>query len=431
MRRRRTCIAGFIFAAFLMITAPVFAADRVALTLEKSIGLALNYNEQIKAAVSGAETAKWNLEKAKGAKRISVDLSHSDARIGGEYWQVFHIDESPSNYFVNSVTASWPLYSGGRIENTIKQAELGSEMSELYLQSAKQEIKYQVTQSYYNILACQNLQQVREESVRQLSGHLKNVEAQYAVGTVTKADVLRSEVELASAEQGLVTAKNNTRLAVAVFNKLVGLPIRQEVEIKDALTYEQYHYNLDDCISYALQHRPDRLGSQKAVKQAEAGVKAAEAGKKINLSMDASYNTYDTKINEFDTTQWMVGITARLNLLDGNVTNAGVKASKGLVEQYKHQANDTAAAVELSVQQAYLNMARAESNITTNKVAVDKANEDFALAQARYSVSLGTNLDVVDAQVALTAAKTAYIESLYDYNVSKAALDKAMGKHVE
>lgn len=431
MFKKKTYVAGLVSAAFMIATSPTFAADTVAMALDESIHLALKNNEQIKAAASGMEVAKWNLEKTKGAKNISVDLSHTDAKIGGEYWQIYHINDSPSDYFINSLSASLPLYTGGRIENTIKQAKLGSEISELQLQSIKQEIKYQVTQSYYNILACQNFQQAREEAAKQLSEHLKNVESQYAVGTVTKADVLRSEVELANAKQDLVTAQNNTKLAMSMFNKIVGLPIRQEIDIKDALKYEQYNYNLDDCISYALLHRPDQIVSQKAVKQAEAGIKVAESGKNLNVSMDASYNTYDTKIDTFNTTQWMVGVTTHLNIFDGNVTNAGIKAAKGLLEQSKHQANDITAAVELSVQQAYLNMVKSESNIATNKVAVEKATEDFALAQARYSVNLGTNLDVVDAQVALTSAKTAYIESLYDYNVSKAALDKAMGKEVE
>ena len=431
MFKKKTYVAGLILVAFTIATSPTFAADIVAMALDESINLALKNNEQIKAAASGMEVAKWNFEKTKGTKNISVDFSHTDAKIGGEYWQIYHIKDSPSDYFINSLSTSLPLYTGGRIENTVKQAKLGSEISELQLQSIKQEIKYQVTQSYYNILACQNFQQAREEAVKQLSEHLKNVETQYDVGTVTKADVLRSEVELANAKQSLVTAQNNTKLAMSMFNKIVGLPIRQEIDIKDALKYEQYNNNLDDCISYALLHRPDQIISQKAVKQAEAGIKVAESGKNLNVSMDASYNTYDTKIDKFNTTQWMVGVTTHLNIFDGNVTNAGIKASKGLLEQSKHQANDITAAVELSVQQAYLNMVKSESNIATNKVAVDKATEDFALAQARYSVNLGTNLDVVDAQVALTSVKTAYIESLYDYNVSKAALDKAMGKKVE
>lgn len=277
--------------------------NNVGLTLDESINLALENNEQIKIAASGMEVAQWNLEKTKGVKNISVDFSHTAARIGGEYWQIYDINDLPSNYFINSFSTSLPLYTGGRIENTIKQAKLGSEISGLQLQNTKQEIKYQVTQSYYYILACQNFQQVEEEAVKQLMRHLKNVEVQYAVGTVTKADVLRSEVELANAKQGLVTAKNNTQLAISAFNKIVGLPIQQEIDIKDVLKYEQYNYNLGDCISYALQYRPDQIISQKMINQAEAGVKVAEAGKSLNVSMDASYNTYDTKINEFDTTQ--------------------------------------------------------------------------------------------------------------------------------
>jgi Outer membrane protein len=431
MGKKKMIFLSLGLAAFLAAAPPALAAEPVALTLDESIKLALNNNEQVKAAASGTTVAKWNLAKAEGAKSISVDLYNTDQRLGGVYWQVFRINELPTNYFTESVTASMPLYTGGRIENTIKQAKLGSEISELQLQKTKQEIKYQVTQSYYNILACQYFQQVREASVAQLAGHLKNVEVQYAVGTITKADVLRSEVELANAKQSLVTAKNNTKLAVSIFNKLVGLPIQSETAVKDVLKYEKYDCNLAECISYALEHSPDKIVSQKEVKQAEAGVKVAEAGKKLDVAMNAAYNTYDTKIDEFDVKQWLVGITLHLNVFDGTVTHASVKAAQGLLDQAGHQANDTVAAVELGVQQAYLNMAKAECNIATAKIAVDKATEDFALAQARYSVNLYTNLDVVDAQVALTAAKTAYIQALYDYNVSKAALDKAMGKAVE
>ena len=429
--KNKIYISGLIGAIFIALAPSAFAAEAVALTLDESINLALKNNNQIKAAASGVEVAKWNLEKTKGGKGMTVDLVHSDARIGGNYWQIYHIDESPSNYFVNSVTASMPVYTGGRIESTIKQAKMGSEISELQLQNTKQDIKYQATSNYYYILACQHFEQVKEEAVKQLTEHVKNVEMQYSVGVVTKADVLRSEVELANARQGLVTAQNNTKLAISVFNKIVGLPIQTEIEIKDVLAYEKYNYILDDCISYALQHRPDQIASEKAVKQAEEGVNIAKAGKRLNVSLDAYYNSYDTKIDEFNTNQWMAGVTARLNLFDGNVTNADVKASQGKLEQIKHQASDMTSTVELSVQQAYLNMVKSERNIATTKVAVDKATEDFALAEARYSVNLYTNLDVVDAQVALTSAKTTYVESLYDYNVSKATLDKAMGKAVE
>jgi outer membrane protein TolC len=64
-------------------------------------------------------------------------------------------------------------------------------------------------------------------------------------------------------------------------------------------------------------------------------------------------------------------------------------------------------------------------------VAVAKAEEDFAIAQVRYNAGVGTNLDVIDAQLALATAKTNYIQALYDYNTGKAKLDKAMGVPVQ
>ncbi|HWR37860.1 MAG TPA: TolC family protein, partial [Patescibacteria group bacterium] len=148
MFNKVTDVMGFIVLVFMLAASPVWAADTAVLSLDESIRLAMNNNEQIKAAASGTEVARWNLEKAKGAQSISVDFSHTSSKIRGNYWQIYQIYELPSNYFVNSVSATMPLYSGGRIENTIKQAKLGSEISNLQLESVKQDIRYQVTQSY-------------------------------------------------------------------------------------------------------------------------------------------------------------------------------------------------------------------------------------------------------------------------------------------
>ena len=75
----------------------------------------------------------------------------------------------------------------------------------------------------------------------------------------------------------------------------------------------------------------------------------------------------------------------------------------------------------------YLGLLVAETRISTTQVAVAKAEEDFHIAQVRYMAGVGTNLDVIDAQVALTEAKTNFVNALYDYNTSKIALETSMG----
>ncbi|MDY4697559.1 MAG: TolC family protein, partial [Selenomonas montiformis] len=57
--------------------------------------------------------------------------------------------------------------------------------------------------------------------------------------------------------------------------------------------------------------------------------------------------------------------------------------------------------------------------------------EDYKIAQVRYQAGVGTNLDVMDAEEKLTAARTNYYTSLYNYNTSKASLDQAMGLPVD
>lgn len=409
-----------------MLLPPKFV-EAEKLTLEESITLAFANNEQIKATASREKAATWDWKKAKGEQGLNIGFSHTSAKIGGAYWQIYNIKDDPSDYFINEFSVSLPLYTGGRLENIVKKTGIRVEVSDLQLEAVKQDIKYQTIKAYYDILDCKNIQKVREEAVSELAEHLKNVQDQFYVGAVARVDVLRSEVQLANAKQNLVTAQNNLRIAQSIFNKVVGLDIMQKTETTDELGYEPKHFDLVQCVEYALQHQPDALIAEKSVSLAAAEQKIAVASYKPEIAAIATYATYDTKISEFNTKEWLVGFNAKFNIFDNQVTHDKVKAADANIEAAKHQKNDTNSGVELAVQQAYLNMTRAESNIETNRVAVEKAKEDFKLASLRYKVDLANNVEVMDAQVALTTAKTSYEQSLYDYNLSKAELEKAMG----
>ena len=84
-------------------------------------------------------------------------------------------------------------------------------------------------------------------------------------------------------------------------------------------------------------------------------------------------------------------------------------------------------AVQLDVRNCYFNLREAEKRISTTQVAVAKAEEDYHIAQVRYEAGVGTNTDVLDAQVALREARNNFNTALYDYNTSKSALQTAMG----
>ena len=94
------------------------------------------------------------------------------------------------------------------------------------------------------------------------------------------------------------------------------------------------------------------------------------------------------------------------------------------------QLKQTVDSVQLDVRQTYLSLKAAEQSIATSSSAVGLAEEDYKIKVIRYQSGVGTNLDVLDAQVSLTTAKNNYLKAMYEYNNYRAKLDKAMGAPV-
>ncbi|WP_462332660.1 TolC family protein [Schwartzia sp. (in: firmicutes)] len=414
----------------------------VNLTLNESVQMAMNNNRTIKKADTDVDSAKWARHEARRNSGPQVSWEGTARKIegkAGDYIDAQHkagkISYNGTRSFTNTFALTYPLYTGGKIENSIAAAEYGIDVADLSLEATKQNIRYQTTAAYYSILQGRNLVQVRQEAVDNLTAHLNNVNAQYTVGTVAKSDLLRSQVELADAQQNLITAQNNYDIAIATFNNIVGLPINTIVNASDELTYTKYELSLPACTEYALYHRPDGLAADRGVKAAEALMNAAKSGWQPSLTAqvarnlvgDAPFRTNGT----VDNNSTVYGLVASWNIFDNGITEAQVAQKKAALKKAQQEALAMDEQIQLDVQTALLNLQAAEKNIWTTKVAVDKAQEDYKIAQVRYGAGVGTNLDVMDAEQALITAQTTYITALYNYNTSKASLDMAMGIKVD
>ncbi len=437
-KRMSALITGSILAAAAL---PGFAAP-VELTLDEAIDMALKSNPAIKISESDLNKAGWDVKMAKAGKAPSVTLSHNASRtksaasVGVGYdtsKQPFTvpIPESYNTRYANSVDMTLPLYTGGKLEGTIEKAKLGLKVSDLGVEKAQQQVKLDATTGYYSILQTRNLVKLSEESLERLNAHLKNVEAQYNAGTVAKSDVLRSEVEKASAEQSLIKANNAYELAISSLNNVVGLPLDTPLVLKEELNYAKYDKTLAECISAALANRPDLAQATANLDIAKSEIKVAESGNKLTVAATASEKWNDKDFPGTDNNNWVIGINASYNLFDAGVTRSQVKGAEAGLDKASEQLRQARDGAQLEVRQAYLNMQEAEKRIETSKVAVTKAEEDYKISQVRYSAGVGTNLDVIDSQVALTSAKTDYVQAMYDYNTSRAKLDKAMGVTVQ
>ena len=402
-----------------------FASDTVQLDLHDSVQMALENNRTIRQALTDVDTAKWSLSSARRTMGPTLNWAATALRNDDQKSNIL------GNQYGHELQVGMPLYNGS-VKGKIKQARYGLNAQDLTLEQTKQTIRYTATAAYYQILQDRNLIDVEQESVNTLQEHLDNVNAQYRVGTVAKSDVLASQVQLANAQQALVSAQNNYDIAVSSLNNIIGLPTDTVLDIRDQLKYTKYDLTQDDCTNYALDNRADGAAARYAVKVAEAGVDTAKAGYQPTVNAVASKTIAgDREFRKNQAESWKAGLQASWDVFDNGLTQASVNSANMALAKAKEAAAQTDDQIRLDVRTAYLGLQAAEKNIQTTSVAVTRAEEDYKIAQVRYSAGVGTNLDVMDANEKLTTARTNYYTALYNYNTSKAALDKAMGIPVD
>lgn len=413
---------GLLTAA---VSGTAFAADTVQLDLHDSVQMALENNRTIRQALTDVDTAKWSLSSARRTMGPTLNWTAKALRNDDQKSNIL------GNQYGHELQVGMPLYNGS-VKGKIKQARYGLNEQDLTLEQTKQTIRYTATAAYYQILQDRNLIDVEQESVNTLQEHLDNVNAQYRVGTVAKSDVLASQVQLANAQQALVSAQNNYDIAVSTLNNVIGLPTDTVLDIRDQLKYTKYDLTQDDCTNYALDNRADGAAARYAVKVAEAGVDTAKAGYQPTVNAVASKTIAgDREFRKNQAESWTAGLQASWDVFDNGLTQASVNSANMALAKAKEAAAQTDDQIRLDVRTAYLGLQAAEKNIQTTSVAVTRAEEDYKIAQVRYSAGVGTNLDVMDANEKLTTARTNYYTALYNYNTSKAALDKAMGIPVD
>lgn len=425
----------YLKTAFLTILAsitfyqPAFAQP-IELSLNDSITLTLKNNPALQIVEARKEQAVWTIKEAQSNKKVSLDFTHIDMRSDApQSWMPTLASVDPYNYFSNTLTASIPLYTGGKIENAIKQAQLGHEVAQLEIAATKNNLKLESSLGYYKVLQSQLLLEIAKQTTDDFSAHLERVRQMFDKGVVPWHDVLQTKVKLANAENTLVKAQNDHDLATYSLNKTMGLPLHSEIKLIEPLTYQQYDASLNDVIAFGVKHRPEISQRQANVKVQEAQINIARSEKRPKVLLKGTMAWDDTDFAGTKNGDWTAMLVTQLNVFDSGNTEAKIKQAQSGVLDAREQARQTHDDISLEISDAYLTMREAEKRISTNKVAVEEANVNFDIAQKAYSAGVGTNLDVMDAELALNQAKTNYTNSLFDYNISKARLNKAIGSN--
>ncbi len=437
MKKGRTFVVVVLFV--LGAVQFSFPQEKIVLTLEKSIQLALSQNPNHLAAEERVETARASVREAAAGFFPSLDaqglhtldeklfeLEFPDPITGQS--QRISVDFTRDYQF--SLSLSLPLYTGGRLTSGFKQAKYSLLSSEEAVRQSEHITVFNAKAAFYGFLLAEEFVRVAEEAVEVAEKHFKNVQRLYDVGMASKFDLLRSEVELANLKPQLIKSRNNLNIAELNLKTLLGLDLSQSIEIKGELRFELFEPDLEASINKALMKRPElsQMGYQK--KMAGEMLKLARASRLPTVALSGTYNYWADRLNfKEDTWQnyYAVNVALTIPVFNGFSTAAKVAQSKAMIRELGFLNKGLEDMVKFEVREALLRLNEAKESLLSQGKNVEQAEESLRIAEIRFAEGMITTLDVSSVQAALTQAKTNYSQALYDYVMSLAQLDKAMG----
>lgn len=460
MKLNKKFVLASILSYSLALPAGICGAEQVQLTLAESISMALSGDESIESADAQREAAVHALKAAKRSKGPVFSWNAQASKIGGRnyksandahdaYGDPHAGDYSPlyvdntrifpgnpvtvgsyayHNTFANSWNLTVPIYTGGQLEGQIAASRYRLNRADMDSENTRQTIRYQAAEAYANLINRENIAEVAKEAVDKGNTQMELIRAQFEEGAVAEADLLMMKVTIANYKQNLVNAEAAVAVAKSTLASVVGLPQDTDIEPVNVFSYEPYDKDLPACEAYALTHRPDGMAAEYDIKTATAQMETAKSGYRPKVSASAAQSiSSNAPFRSERSNAWEAGLNISWNIFDNGVTRENVRQADANIRAYEARARKVKKNIQLETRTAWLEMKAAEQNIVETDAAVKQAEDSYVIAQVRYEEGVDVLLGVTDAHEKLVQARMNHLTALYQYNLSRAKLEKAMG----
>ena len=251
--------------------------------------------------------------------------------------------------------------------------------------------------------------------------------AAHDAGTSPKLDVLRAQVDYQNIQQNLISAKNEYEKSKLALARAIGLPLDQEFQLTDRVPYAAFD-QVDPQAAFegALKARKDLQASQEQVLAAGAEKKSAWAYQLPVASFTGDFGALGTTPGHSHSSYTATG-QVTMPILQIAKTKGQEEVAGAQFEQARAKLSDQAQQINQDVRNSLLDIQAASKLVEATHSNVELANEALSEAQQRFHAGVSDNLPVSQAQSQTEQANDQYISALYQHNVAKLALARALG----
>lgn len=423
-------ISLIIVLAFIMANSAIScAAEKARLTLDDCIRLANEYEPTLKSKEARVEFAHGEVVTARAGFLPSIDGEAELRRYlrrpgfqapGG---RIFNVQTVPQV----SAQLNQKIFDLGTFYN-YRGARIGEEVERTNVDLYRQDLAVNVVKVYFGVLLAEKGLTVAKASKRSLGEYYREVTHMYGQGEVTKNDLLTADVALAQAGLDVERARNDVDVARLRFQTVVGIP----PDGLDEAVFKQTPIPKDPeaLKETAFKQRLELDINDKLRRRANARKREAASAYVPDLYAFAKAEWMRDNV-EFPEGQGTLGVGLSWPIFDG-LASAGKRQSA--IAQHRalgHQRNAIENRIAVEVEQAFDDLKLAQRSIEVERKNRAQALENLRIQKQLYANGDSTSYDVLQAQAMWTGAQTAYYRSIYDFNVSRARLNRAIGAPVE
>jgi outer membrane protein TolC len=440
--RRATQGVGFLIAAMLTFWPCLSQAQEQKnfFTLQRSISEAMENSYKVKAREERIDQANSVKNQARADFLPKFGTNYTYNRLS-EVRRIFSpnfgapIPVGTVDNYSWQTSVTQPIFRGFALISNYRLAQLGINQSELELALEKLDLALRVKEAYFNVLAADKAVEVAQKDVESRTSNANVARSFYNVGMIPVNDLLKVEVELANSEQNLVKARSGSQVTRSGFNTVLARPISEAVELEDILNYTPEKGTYEDLVKVALTERPEIKILDVSLLQTDQQIRLARSKyyPEVNVTWQYLKEGDDPSVSgdQFHTQDntWQVTAVASWTFWEWGKTHYAERQQESKRRELAQTKSDVEDGVRLQVDQAIQDLGVAAKNIPTTIKAVEQAEENLRVNEERYKAQVTTITEVLDAQTLLTQARVNYYKALYDHNLARARLERALGTY--
>ncbi len=396
--------------------------------IEEAWSTALTVDQRLQASREEVQSARCSHAAARAGYLPSITNKTAYTFLTDTPSWVFAGNSFPiveDDFAVNSTMAKQPIYTWGRISNAVDAASCRVNATTWNVKRTILDVKLQVATAYTAVFRAGRAVEVAQNNTASLAAHQRVVEKMLQQGNVPRNDLLAAQVALADARQQEIQARNRLATARASYNRLLGRPLSQAVELDD-LEVGPPSGDPESLTVRAIAMRPQLAALSSQANALRYQAESARAATRPQFGVDGGLLYFESPSMSPNT----MGVL--MFGLEWTPYDGGASRSKS--NALLHDANamlrlraDMVSIITLQVQNTWLDEQETRKRIEVTAKAIDQAEENLRAAKIRFEKGAAINTEVLDAETLRARTYSNYYNAVYDAVLSTFRMGRVVG----